>query len=63
MKQENREPVPPDSVIPAIENKTFTTSPYISKLSNKLGEKNKNIISLFLSKLNKKLTFLQLRKR
>ena len=38
IKQENRKPVPLDSGTLAIEKKTFTTLPYVSKLSDKLGK-------------------------
>ena len=38
VKQENREPLPFDSVTLAIEKKTFTTLAYVSKLLDKLGK-------------------------
>ena len=38
VRQENMDPVPLDSVKLAIEKKTFTTLPYVSKLSDKLGK-------------------------
>jgi hypothetical protein len=60
IKQENREPVPLDSVIMATEKKTFTILPYISKLTNKLGKiLSKHILSVSF----KNWTFFQLRKR
>ena len=61
--QEKRELVPLDSVILVIENKTFTTLPYILKFSDKLGKKNKkNIISAFF-KIKQKLNIFSTRER